>query len=82
MRRIFLLCCFLGVSSYMMYKSIDQLSDEDLNNCCSASLEFDTVFHVLVRCPHLFVPAFTTLFDVLVFIYSAPLMRMDAFLIP
>ena len=58
MRRIFLLCCFLGVSSYVTYRSIDQLSNEDLNNCCLASLEFDIVFHVLVQCPHLFVPAF------------------------
>ena len=73
---------FLGVSSYVMYKSIDQLSDDYLNNCCFASLEFDIVFHVLVQCRHLFVPAFPTLFEVLIFIYSAPIMRMDAFLIP
>ena len=67
MRRIFFFVVFfLGVSSYVMYKSIDQLSDEYLNNCCFASLEFDIVFHVLVQCPHMFVPAFTTLFDVLV----------------
>ena len=36
-----------------MYKSIDQLSSEDLNNLFFALLEFVIVFHVLVQCPNL-----------------------------
>ena len=46
--KFFFVASFLGVSSYVMYKSLDQLRNEELNNSYFALLEF-VIFHVLVQ---------------------------------